>query len=194
MRVGLALGLMVWATSAVADCPTRDDLKTGIRFTIQGGETETFSTKGRNSVFAYYDYGDGTGTGNLMLHGHYLLSITEYKNGKALAGSPLVRYKLRSTPPVPAPNTKWSGISIATENGERYEVTETHELGGLKVTKLGKCSYKSIPIKSTIVEGEFVDVETVSYIVDLGIALMTRHKNNYGTNETYKYRTIEAVK
>jgi len=101
MRVGLVLGLMAWATSAVADCPTRDDLKTGIKVTYSKGGPEVFRLGPDDHMNKYHSVGENSGIETSLLHGHYEAEITYVDNGRARAQSPHVVFAYTHPPRSP---------------------------------------------------------------------------------------------
>ena len=79
--IALLTVLQTAPMALAAECPTRDTLATGIRFTLASGETETFRTTAEGLVESLFEGPEQPANRVLLGRGVYLLELISVDNG-----------------------------------------------------------------------------------------------------------------
>jgi hypothetical protein len=181
-------------TLAIADCPTGDDLETGIKFQIEGGATETFQRLENGTTQANYRDGESEETRVLLAKGVYLLEYTPVIDGVASYGE-RTGYSYDMTPdemPNPKPGITWNTKASLIESGLFTSEIQSYEFGQLTELTLGSCTYDMMTIDISLDNDGEITLETLHYLPELAIAYLAETTFN-GETDTYVYFDIEAL-
>ena len=190
----LSLALSVIPVTAFADCPTVSDLETGIRFTIEGNETETFRTTAPGVVTSIYTFGDGADLRVLLGQGVYLLELIDIENGKPLPDT-RTTYSYPERPadlPAPQPDATWQTTAAVFENGTLRSETQSYTSGTPTRVSFGPCSYDMFPIE-ILYSGDQTSTDTLHYLPEFRISYLASSIGQEAT-DVYTYLSIEALK
>lgn len=175
MRIVPILACLLAPVPALADCPTRLDLRTGIRMTSDLGETETVVLNEDGTQMVRFLDKDGNGVQMRLARGIYLLHSADIENGRtALLPSLIVTYPVDIADlPDPVPGQGYSatvklggaGFDGATE---RQEFT----FGDPRPHRIGDCEYTMIPITATYVGPDDSFQDVYFYLTELGLSYL----------------------
>ncbi|MEM7440767.1 MAG: hypothetical protein AAF393_14295 [Pseudomonadota bacterium] len=190
------LFLLLTTSTGWANCPTKEDMKSGIRFDVDENEYEIFRTVSNHVIEAKFHLEDGTIFRNLLGQGIYLLEVVDIENDSPVPSSrstytfPLAPVDL----PLPTPGATWkTGVAILAPDGFDAE-EQIYTFGEWTETNFGACTYKSMPISITYAtqEEDLGTKDTLNWLPDLGISyLMATHDGSETT--TYTYKSLRAV-
>jgi hypothetical protein len=172
----LVLGL---ASTAAIACPTGADMKKGVLFRTDLGNTELHRRTKPGWVQIRTAFSDGGGTLIEADRGLYMHSSTRIEAGKLTKDKITFasRSNLRKWSD-PKPDTRWRN---PTDGGG------TAKSGPIGSFRVGTCTFSAFPVTIDF-DGE-VYSETYMYLPDLGTGLLTRSKDAR-TTETYGYIAV----
>ncbi|MCB1333218.1 MAG: hypothetical protein KDK26_06090 [Roseivivax sp.] len=195
LMLPVALCLAAPLAAQTPPCPTAEDLATGIRFRIEGGDTETFRRHERPGVIeALFQAHDGYASRVLLGQGLYLLELIELENGVLVPAS-RTTYGFPQAPdamPVPVPGGGWTvRVGSLTEAGTDSD-TQTYSFGPMTEYSFGACTYRMIPVHLRYAsDAELMDV--LHYLPDLGISFLSESRYT-GGSDSYRYYSVEALR
>lgn len=185
------LGLTVG--SAVAACPTTDDLGRGIRLISTMGEVETFTRVDDHHVAAIWlaNAGDAQGVLTVLMRGVYLLSTGDTTRGIPVSSSVThFGYPVAAAEtPVPTPGETWT-VTVQIDPGKSTETEQhTYTFGASTTDAIGECTYDMVPIHLDY--GDFYEV--LNYLPDAGFAYYAEYGEPGQIPEKYVMARIEAI-
>jgi len=195
MRLSLALGVMMAPVVALANCPTNADMATGVRFTVDTVDTETFRAVRPGVVEAIYQSQDYAAR-NLLGQGIYLLELVDLVNGDPDLNT-RVTYAFAETAedlPVPAANSTLTFKVLVSEGGSFETESQSYTMGAATAVSFGACSYDMIPIEVRYSPDEDNTVDVLHYLPELGFAYFAESRYGEGERDVFSYQTIEAVR
>ncbi|MDA7425944.1 hypothetical protein [Thalassococcus lentus] len=189
MRPLIGLALLAAPSAAIAACPTANDLSTGIRFEVSGGDAEVFTTFGESSLQSIYFIGDDPVTRVLLARGLYLLEVVDIDESGALDLATRSTYAYAMPPgelPLPKAGSTYSAEYVLTENGQPSSETELYSFGQETGVSFGACEYAAIPIDVRYGNG---DIDELMWLPELGLSYLTRSIYD-GGDDRYYYLSI----
>jgi hypothetical protein len=189
----ICAGLMC-PVAALAQCPTVADMQTGIRFSVDHTDSETFRTLGPGLVEAIYRYEDGYSVRSLLGQGVYLLELVDLVDGapdistRTTYGFPQNAEDL----PVPQPGASLSFDVVMNEAGSLNRDTQVYSVGSETVQVFGTCQYRMLPIEVRYPLMDETTVDLLHYLPELGLAYLAGGTYEDGSS-VYTYHAIEAV-
>lgn len=192
----LLYGLLL-APVAYADCPTRADLATGIRFEVATGEWEVFRQISDAIIQATYFYEPGEATQVLLGQGVYILQIIERENDALVPSSrQTFSYPLQPADmPDPSDGGGWNvDAAVLSDEGLSREI-QIYEFGAPQQQVFGECAFQMIPItyRYRLADTDSFDTDTLHYLPELGISYLAASQG-VDFNETYEYIAVQALK
>ena len=190
----LALIFASLAAPALADCPTRADMKTGVMLRDAGGETETFRAGHNGFVRGEYEDGQGGGARYLLLAGIYVVEVFDTDNGDPIPGSrstffyPVTPSEMQP----PTPGGRWDVETLANDQGDVHKGNESHIFGPVTDITIGTCTYDMIPIISIYHSLDGYE-ERLNYLPEFGFAYLVEMKDPGEAPFTYDFVSIEAA-
>jgi len=191
----LHLVLMALPTAILADCPDKANLATGIRFGIDGGDSETFRTRVPGVIAATYSEAQTPVSRVLLGQGVYLLELIDLENGAPVPGT-RTTYSYPSKPadlPVPQSGGNWSVTAAVFDRGELRSETQSYRFGPLTQVSYGACRYDMFTIEITYPDEREITKDLLHYLPALGLSYLAKATYD-NTTDTYKYISIETVK
>jgi len=190
----LTAALQLSATAASAQCPTADNLQTGIRFTLADGETETFRKKGAAIVEAVFEYKDPPASRVLLAQGVYLLELIDLENGMPQPGTrSTYSYPMTAAEmPLPQPGGHWSVTAAVLDMGDLRRDNQVYTFGTMTQATYGACSYDMLPITITYPGDESDPIDLLHYLPGLGLSYLAESTYS-GSTDRYDYIAIEAL-
>ncbi|MEJ6404539.1 hypothetical protein [Yoonia sp. 2307UL14-13] len=187
--------ILALAATPVIACPTADDLATGIRVTESGDITHLFRTTSPGIVEVISDFGGADGGLNHLFHGTYILRISSLYDGLLDFDSVMLTdyHRDGTALPLPSPGLEQTFKTTVRSFDESYSETQAQSWGALEEITIGDCTTPLI--KGTIIYGsEYGTVtETIAYLPDMEIGLLTSYADGDQEPDTYKFIGIEAV-
>lgn len=184
------------ATPALAECPTADDLATGIRATMSDGTFEDVTTHSAGVLEMIGNYEDGYVSRFLLGQGTYVLESSEMEDGKIVADSRVTySYSVNATEmPVPSPNARWKGKTAGRDFDGFFQEEQVHSWGELTRATYGDCSYDLIIGYIDYVGDGYEFREEIHYLPELGLGLLAAYtEENDDYDEVYTYVSLEKL-
>ncbi len=183
--------LLATASPALA-CPTGADLADGIAIKDDDDTTEVYRKGGGNTVVVDVTYSDGFQAQNTFIHGVYLRQLADVIDGVVQVSTALST-SYASDPPEPAAGA--SGI-LQTKVGSPVDgfvpEVQGYAWNSAATYQIGACTYAAIQGTLTY-KSDGIDVtETVEYIPELGIGLLTEYAEVGFDTDRYIYTDIFA--
>ena len=184
----------LFAPLPAAACPTAADLDTGVRVHSPDGSVETFTRLNKDVIVSEFRFEPGEGSRSLLAQGIYLIQINDVYGDEidTKARTTYTYTKLPGTLPVPTPGGAWNTrVVILDEDGlgtERQQIS----FGQAGTRTIGACSYDTVPI--TVVYPDDDYSETLEYLPELGLAILTSAQDVGAEADVYSFERIEAVK
>ncbi|MCR8550353.1 hypothetical protein M4578_21230 [Salipiger sp. P9] len=189
----LFCALLALPSGALADCPSSADLDRGIRFHIEGGDTEVFRRYGPDVIASVYSSG-GEDTRVLLGRGMYVLEVADMSQGAPVAESATV-YAFPMAPsemPLPSPEAGWTvNVAVKEAQGLDQEL-QIYSFGPLSEVSFGECVYTMIPVIQSYRPDPFEVVDFVNWLPELGLSYLVRSTDVDG-EDRYVYSGIERV-
>jgi hypothetical protein len=194
LRFAAALAVLPLATHAA--CPTAADLETGVVFTVNDIDTETFTRISPTVIESSYAGGDTGGevTKSLFVKGYYWVqSISFDTDGKLLPDSRTIYAFPGSAADLPDPEPLAEHRFDVVRNDEFGIVSEVqmHIFGDFETREYGSCPFIVLP--STIEyfeDGQSTGKDFMEFLPELGVALWVGSEYD-GTKDEYVYKIEE---
>lgn len=192
--MALSLALQTISGTALAQCPTSEALAAGIRFGIDGGDTETFRSFAPGVIVSLYEAADPPASRVLLAQGVYLLDLIDIEDGKPQPGT-RTTYSYPMKPPdmpVPQPGGSWSVTAAVFDMGDLRSEEQVYSFGAAATATYGTCRYDMVPITITYPGDTGDAVDVLHYLPSLGLSYLAQSTYD-GTTDRYDYTSIEAV-
>ena len=192
--IALLTVLQTAPMALAAECPTRDTLATGIRFTLASGETETFRTTAEGLVESLFEGPEQPANRVLLGRGVYLLELIGVDSGIPDPDS-RTTYSYPVKPaemPLPEPGGRWSVTAAVLDMGELRSETQVYEFGPAATAGFGACSYEMIPVTITYPGDDSSNTDLLHYFPALGLSYLAESKYD-GNLDRYDYIAIDPV-
>lgn len=185
MRLAASL-LILLPTFGLAECPTGDDLNTGIWVYATDNSAEFYQAGDNNvvSILTYFDGDDQAALETLLVHGLYVMSYADLEDGNIIRGSQsnYVYPDAYEALPLPTPGGSWSSEIAIFEGGAIESDKEDMIFGQMTEMTIGDCTYDMFTVLSRYQDAE---PETLFYLPDLGLSLLDLGQDESGTPITY---------
>ncbi len=189
----LASCLLIAAPMAMA-CPVADDLTKGIRFTVDGTDTEEYRRMSPGLVEALYRTAEGDLTRNLLGQGVYLLEYVDVIDGDP-DPSTRTTYAFPGKPEeltVPTPGTSISYDVVVNYAGDLDKERQTYSFGQKSLLNFGACEYEMIVVEVRYSPDETEMVDYLYYMPEFGFAYYAGSDAEDGATR-YLYSDIEVM-
>lgn len=187
--------LALAATPAIG-CPTPDDLSTGIRVTESDGLATLYTTMSPEIVEAVVIEQGDVISRNHLARGVYILRLASVFDGAIDFDSVWLTSYDSPVPelPLPMPGLEQTFNTTIRSFDDTYPETQSQSWGELEEFAAGDCVTAAI-YGTIIYESETSRVtETIAYLPDIGIGLLTSYADGDEEPDIYKFIGIEAVK
>jgi hypothetical protein len=189
----LATCLALPGTGAIA-CPVADDLNKGIRFTVDGVDTEVYRRTGPSMVEAIYKTEDGTETRSLLARGIYLVELVDLLDG---VPDPDTRttyaFPQRADALVDPAQGQSVTYDIAINYGGDFESErQIYQFGQAFTINYGACEYEVIEIEIRYEPDDSGTVDLLHYFPALGFSYYAGSDYPDGSDR-YAYSNIEVI-
>lgn len=191
MRLILILCLL--PATAVAECPVPGDLAKGIIATSTNGGMELFEAARPGVVTSTYMENGEPLSQSLLGQGVYLLQSINLEDGRPTLGNKL-SYAYPMAPkdmPLPTAGGKWDVSTLMDDYGDFKKSVVNYKFSKEREITIGDCSYSGFEVSVQYSEG--IDYqETLDYLPDLGISLITAYIESDGTVDRYTTTKLET--
>jgi hypothetical protein len=195
MRI-LALATCLTLPGALAlACPVAGDLDKGIRFAVDGVDSEVYRRVGPAMVEAiYYPEGDGTPSRTLLAQGIYLVELSDLVDG---APDPSTRstYAFPGRAEdlmLPAPGQSVTYDIAISSGGDLSQERQIYDFGQPFTINFGACEYEMYPIEIAYQPDDSGTVDLLYYMPALKISIYVGSDYADGSDR-YVYSNIEVV-
>ncbi|WP_296420313.1 hypothetical protein [Pseudooctadecabacter sp.] len=194
MRLALCCAALA-ASPVLADCPTGADLESGIVFTTDTGETDTYTSRPNGIVQIDALSPENVTYRTLLGKGIHVLQLSDLENGQVLSDSivstsyPMAAAEL----PVPEPGTRWRVDTMINAYGDIYPETQTQTYGQMTAYTVGDCTFDAIPAKFRYESDGFTINEDIIYLPDLGLSLLVAYEDTDAPREDYAYVAVTVA-
>ncbi len=176
-------------------CPTGADLASGIRIIDGDGAVEVVQDLGNGVVAQEIDFGGGEIAKNQLIKGVYVSKLTLEVDGVIDLSSLLEvtydRPPAAMSPPTPGLVNRFQ--TTVTDTTSSYVEVQEHRWGEVAPFSIGACTFDSLEGQIRYVSEVSTIVETVRYLPELGIGILTAYAYGDETPEIYELVSIEAV-
>lgn len=191
----VATGLTALCSPALAQCPVESDLDKGIRFTVDGSDTEDYRRAGPAMVEATYTAADGYATRNMLAQGVYLVELVDMVDGAPdLDTRATYAFPGRSEDLMqPDPGESVTYDIVVNEAGEFRKERQIYVFDQTAKLNFGACEYEMIPIEIRYEPDDSGAVDLLYYIPELGFSYYAGTDHADGTADRYTYSNIEVI-
>ena len=188
-----AAALPLSAAAQEAACPTAADLATGIRATETDGTVHDFTALDGPLVQE-----DITAPGEdtyraIFVHGAHLIYLGP-PEPDGIAYQEDTEYVIPINDlPIPAPDSTALYRTTVTDIDGPYVQNRFQDWGPMEEARIGACSLRAITGTLTYVSQYDRITETILYLPDLRIGLLTRYAMSGQPDETYDFNALEAL-
>lgn len=188
----IVLLALTLGTPALADCPTRADLATGITVTEDDGTAHVFRDLGNGLVEQTGTYSDGYTFRNLLGQGVHVVQLADVEDGRIVPDSILnTAYPARATDlPIPYAGLQWGIDTTVRGFGEIYAERQEQVWGAQITMTIGDCALIALPGKISYASQEGVILETVYYLPQQGMSLLMSYRDPDGTIDEFTYVSL----
>jgi len=173
-------------------CPTGADMANGVLLASSDGTTEVHKQAAAGLTIVDVTFSDGHQSQNTFIHGTFIKQLADVEDGFLDIRSAL-QTVYDTPPPIPAPGD--SGV-INTRSGSLADgmdaEVQTYWWGEVGEMTIGNCRYAAIEGVLTYRSDDSDVRETIAYLPELGIGLLTSYQDVGNDPETYTYLTITA--
>ena len=193
LRVTLAALLL--GGMAQAECPTVTDLPTGVQFTIDDGDKETFRELWPGMVESVFEGADGTVYRNLLAKGIYLVEWADIVDGQPDLSTRSIYAFAMSTEDLPEPVPgRFANLGVLVNGvGSLDQEIQMYRFEAQTTIDIGACTYDMIPIELRFAPDSDRRVNILHYLPDLGLAYLAADRSESGSY-SYSYTAVEALK
>lgn len=177
-------------------CPTAADLNTGITTIETDGTTSVYRNIEPGIVAQEIDFKDGSFGKNQLAQGVYVLRLAIEDGGVLdLQSIYATTYDRPVTElPLPKPGLTMTMRTTVTTTDDSYKEQQQHAWGPLETVTIGECAFNGITGTIEYKSGFDPFTETVLYLPDLGIGLLTAYAYEGEAPEIYEYVSITSSK
>ncbi|WP_417206097.1 hypothetical protein [Antarctobacter sp.] len=194
MRLHVVAMSLVLAGPTLADCPVAADLDTGIRFTVDGADTEEYRRSGPGVVESLYISAEGATSRSLLAQGIYLIELVDLVDG-----SPDQDTRTTYAFPgraedlaLPEPGQQVVYDLVRNSLGDLQSERQTYDFGQVGILNFGACEYEMIPIEIRYDPDETGSVDLLYYLPGLGFSYFAGSDHADGSDR-YMYTNIEVI-
>lgn len=195
LKYSMALSFVVSAT-LVSACPKAADLAGGVRVTEEDGVTHVFRAAGAGVVTVDSDYQDGAIGKNQLARGVYVLRLA-VEDGGVLDMSSVFQTTYEAelgALPLPEQKLRQTLNTTVTTSTESYAERQDQMWGAVEPVTIGECQYDGLIGQITYSNDIETFTETVLYLPQIGIGLLTAYQIPGEPAEVYEFIDIAAVK
>lgn len=194
MRVQILSACLALAAPMALACPTGQDMTKGIRFTVDGTDTETFRRTGPGMIEANFTTSDGIVSRNLLAQGVYLVEWVDIVDGAPDPNS-RTTYAFPGTAEdlmVPEPGRSVTYDVVVNSQGSLDKERQIYSFGQKSLLNFGACEYDMIVIELRY-DGDTADtVDYLYYMPEFGFSYYAGNDSADGSNR-YMYSNIEVI-
>ena len=190
-RISFTLLSALLPATLHAQCPTSDDLSTGIAFISTHGDREVFTALGDDMVGASYRTQEGYSSEALLAHGVFLIELLDLVGTE---GEMRMSYKFPmeiSEIRVPEADGSWEVLVAVSDGRNNVVERQVYTYGAPEEHRYGDCAYEVIPFTAEYSTAPDV-VETYHYLPALGLSYLYGYVDPTG-EATYPYTEIQAL-
>ncbi|MDX8347088.1 hypothetical protein SLH49_03730 [Cognatiyoonia sp. IB215446] len=172
----------LFASTAIADCPTGADRATGIRATLSDGSVEEYRDLSPGLVELIARYEDGYTARNILGQGVYVVELSDLEDGQIVPTSRITSaYPMSAEKmPIPKPDTDWQ-VKVAMRDSDGFfQEEQTHRWGALTKVTYTDCTYDMIPGELTYQGDGYSYFEEIHYLPALGLGLLVSYATDDG--------------
>ncbi|WP_323766613.1 hypothetical protein [Antarctobacter sp.] len=194
MRFHVAALSLVLAPPALADCPVAADLDAGIRFTVDGVDTEEYRRSGPGVVESLYISADGAISRSLLAQGIYLIELVDMVDGSPDQDTRTTYAFPGRAEDLALPASGQQVVYDLAVNtlGDLRKERQTYDFGQAGILNFGACEYEMIPIEIRYDPDESGSVDLLYYLPGLGFSYYAGSDHADGSDR-YMYSNIEVI-
>ncbi|SLN40619.1 hypothetical protein [Pseudooctadecabacter jejudonensis] len=184
------------ATPAWATCPTGADLATGITFTSDAGDRDTFTSIGNGVVQIDGVATDGFTYRTLLGQGVHVLQLSDTENGQPISDSVVsTSYPMAARDlPIPTAQSRWDVDTIINGYGDIYAEAQSQTWGQPITFRVGDCAFDALPGKIRYESDGFTVNEEVIYLPELSMSLLISYEDDGAPKDTWTYIDVEVAR
>lgn len=189
----MATCLVLPGTFAMA-CPVVGDLNTGIRFTVDGVDSEQFRRIGPSMIESIFTTADGVASRSLLAQGIYLVELGDLVDGEPdLSTRTTYAFPDRAENlALPVPNGEVTYNITVNNNGDFTPEQHFYTFGESHLINFGACEYEMIPIEIRYDQPDSDTVDLLYYMPALELSYYAGTDYPDGSDR-YIYTNIEVV-
>lgn len=193
MRILALTACLAFPATAGLACPTIADLDKGIRFTVDGVDTEVYRRVGPAMIEATYTTADGVVTRSMLAQGVYLVELVDMVDGKPdLPNRTTYAFPGRASDlALPTPGGQVAYDIVITNAGEFTPERQTYDFGSGALINFGACEYEMIEIQIRYNDDDSL-VDILYYLPELEFSYYAGSDTSDGSNR-FTYSKMEAV-
>jgi hypothetical protein len=186
----LAALLLFIPSFGFTECPTGDDLTSGIRIFETNGRVETYTSGPRDTVVKTILDENGDGSENVLAQGIYMVATQDILDGRKQPGTRATyTYSLKSGElPEPVSGLRWTVEVVSFDADGLFAKEHVIQFGETTRLGLGDCIYDMIPIEVTYMKNK----EVLYFLPELGFAPVVSWGLGIGL-ERFTFTGIEAI-
>ncbi len=196
MRVLLMAGcLALPGTLALAQaCPVASDLEKGIRFTVDGTDTEVYRRVGPDMIEAIYSAADDYQSRSMLAQGVYLVELVDLVEGAPdLSTRTTYAFAQRAEElMMPEAGRSVTYDLVVNSDGDLNQERQSYSFDQPAKINFGACEYEMIQIEIRYDPDEAETVDLLYYLPELGFSYYAGSDYLEGSDR-YIYSNIEVV-
>ncbi|SMX38255.1 hypothetical protein [Maliponia aquimaris] len=175
-------------------CPTLADLDKGIRFTVDGVDTEVYRRVGPAMIEATYTTADGAVSRTMLAQGIYLVELVDMVDGKPdLATRTTYAFPGRAEDlALPSPGGQVVYDIVISNGNDLNPERQTYDFGPGGLINFGACEYEMVEIQIRYDPGDEALVDILYYLPALQFSYYAGSDSSDGPNR-YSYTNMEVV-
>ena len=194
MRFQVIASCLILAAPMAVACPSGSDLTKGIRFTVDGTDSEEYRILSPGLIEALYKTGDGGVTRNLLGQGVYLLEYVDVVDSerdpstRTTYAFPGKAEDLKA----PEPGTSVTYDVVVNYAGDLDKERHTYSFGQKSLLNFGACEYEMIVVEIRYSPDDSGTVDYLYYMPEFGFSYYAGSDGEDGSTR-YLYSNIEVI-
>ncbi|MGP6086897.1 hypothetical protein [Antarctobacter jejuensis] len=194
MRFHVLASCLCLAAPMAMACPVADDMGKGIRFTVDGTDTEEYRRQSAGLIEVLYITAQGDVTRNLLGQGVYLLEYVDVIDGTPDL-STRTTYAFPGKPEdlkVPEPGASVTYDVVVNYAGDLDKEQQIYSFGQKSLLNFGACEYEMIVAEVRYSPDETETIDYLYYLPEFGFAYYVGSDSVDGATR-YIYSNIEVI-